>query len=68
MGISRYTAKKSIPFIIVGMSAIFLGVALFLDADFDSNFFYILLIIVGIVDLLCGIYALRFAHSHKKNN
>lgn len=62
--------KKAILFVAVGVSAILVGMWLFLENDLTGNsVFSIMLIIVGVVDVLAGIYAIHFLRSlsYKRN-
>jgi hypothetical protein len=60
-------SKKSLAFVFVGASAIILGVFLLFEVDSEINgFFPIILIIMGIVDFLGGIFGANFLDSLKK--
>jgi hypothetical protein len=58
--------KKTILFVVVGVSAILLGMWLFLENDLNVNsVFSTILIIVGVVDVFAGIYAIHFLRSRR---
>lgn len=56
--------KKAILFVVAGVSAILVGMFLFLENDLKVNsVFSIILIIVGVVDVIAGICAIHFVRS-----